>query len=129
MKVGFDRRATDLPWPPAPPPNDPRNIMEGSSIDLRVACGDSHSTFSFSLYKFPANQTGEKKVEAIIMISMSMAMHCDLPGGWRQKLHSIWWMCVCVCACVYMCVRAYVCVCVCVCVGGGGGGGGAIMTH
>ena len=63
LKVALDRQATDLPWPPGPPPTEPRKIRQGSSVDLRVACGDSHSTFSFSVFKYPANQTEGSKAK------------------------------------------------------------------
>ena len=55
VRVKLDKEATDIPWPPAPPATAPRQVQSGSSLDLCVACGDSYSIFSFSLYKYPAN--------------------------------------------------------------------------
>ena len=53
----MDKEAVDIPWPPTPPATAPRprQVQSGSSLDLCVACGDSHSTFCFSLYKYPTN--------------------------------------------------------------------------
>ena len=56
VNVKLDKQASDIPWPPTPPVTAARRqIQSGSSLDLRLACGESHSKFTFNLYKYPAN--------------------------------------------------------------------------
>lgn len=87
MRVNLDEQATDVLWPPSPPVNEPRRCKQGSSFDLCVTCGDSHSTFSFSLFKYPASQTELKKNQVkqvpastciLDRFSISLSMQSDL---------------------------------------------------
>lgn len=53
QKVHLNKDATDLDWPPKVPDVEPDKTTKSSIFDLRVLCGDSHSSFLFSLYKYP----------------------------------------------------------------------------
>ena len=66
VTVKLDKEANSVPWPPCSPAIVPRQVQSGSSFDLCVACGDSHSTFCFSLYKYPANNS-QNQVKQVLL--------------------------------------------------------------
>lgn len=79
MRINLNKQATNLPWPPTPPATEPRQVTSGSSLDLCVACGDSHSTFTFSLYKYPAKQSGPNDLRVKLVC---VALFTDITPAW-----------------------------------------------
>ncbi len=53
QKIHLDKMARNLEWPPRVPSTEPEDVTTSSRVDLRLLCGDSHSTFTFSLYRYP----------------------------------------------------------------------------
>jgi hypothetical protein len=66
VTVKLDKEAVSVPWPPSCPPTVPGQVQRGSAFDLCVACGDSHSTFCFSLYKYPINNS-QNQVKQVLL--------------------------------------------------------------
>ena len=67
QNIHLNKEATDLEWPPKVPDIEPDKTTKSSIFDLRVLCGDSHSSFLFSLYKYPP--TTVEKLSSSVQLS------------------------------------------------------------
>ena len=81
QKVHLDEMAGNLEWPPRAPPTEPEETTTSSMLDLRVLCGDSHSTFTFSLYRYPPGYAPQTSPQGSRGAYTAVSFHSDREVG------------------------------------------------